>query len=184
MLDDDRLCRAALFPKFVGNAGVFDPEALLSFPQIEKTGIYVMSVASMFLAKSEEGVHAYGCATATAMNDRFERMNGRLPRPIDEEVHYLGYYEFTCGQLLSVSMSYYRIGCRWMPENGQDVHFQAEMYPKHTLGTHRERRNDRIAAVGMLYSRLKGPWRYISGKDELHRQQLEAIELPDRNMAD
>ncbi len=180
MFNGDAVCRAALYPKFITPAGIFDEEILLAFTEVQNTGNYAMSVASKFLCRSEDGVHIYGAAAADIANERFHARQGRPPEPIAEQVHYLGFYEFLYGDLIAIPMDYYSIHCNWLPENGLDVHFQAEFRPKAGAftGTKRERRNDRRAAVGLLAAKLLGPKRHLCEQDEAHRQTLEAIDLP------
>lgn len=176
MFDGDILCRAALYPKFINPEGVFDEEILLNFMNVKGTELYAMSVASKLLCRSENGVHDYGCKAAEGANDRFTRDNGRAPKPVTEEVHYLGFYEMTYGALTTLSMDHYEVRCYWKPENGLDMHFQAEFAPSGS-GSRKERRRDRQAAVGVLADRTFGPKRHIAKKDEPYRAALEAIDL-------
>lgn len=176
MFDDDTVCRAALYPKFINPEGVFDEEILLNFMNVKGTELYAMSVASKFLCRSEDGVHEYGCKAADGANERFARETGRAPKPVTEEVHYLGFYEMTYGALTKLAMEHYEVRCYWKPENGLDMHFQAEFVPSGT-GTKKERRRDRQAAVGALADRTFGPQRHIAKKDEPYRDMLEAIDL-------
>lgn len=178
MFDGDLACRAIHYPKFLGSTGVLDPEALLKFDNLQGTSNYAMSVASKFLCRKEAAVHAYGERAAESKNERFRRQTQREPQPLSEEVHYLGYYEFTAGALRGIPMEYYRLRLVWKPEDGEDVHFQAEMTEGRNSATKALRRNDRRAAIGLLYARLSGPKRYICAKDEIHRAELEAIDLP------
>lgn len=177
MFEGDAVCRAALYPKFISD-GVFDEEILLNFGEIEKTGVYALSVASRFICRTDAGVHSYGCNAAELANDRFRLKNGREPEPLKEEVHYLGYYEFLYGDLVTIPMEYYSIHCYWLPEHGQQMHFQAEFRPRGSEGSKKQRRTDRQAAVGLLAAKLYGPARHLSKKDEVNREALEAIELP------
>ncbi|CAD7023079.1 hypothetical protein REJC140_00086 [Pseudorhizobium endolithicum] len=178
MLDGDLLCRAALYPKFVTPEGIFDEEMLLTFMPLGEGESYALSVASHFLSRGNDGVHSYGCGAATIANERFVQKNQRAPSPVTEEVHYLGFYQFTRGQLMSIEMSYYSLRCFWKPEHGADMHFQVEFVPKGAQGTRKERRQDRRAAVGMLTGMLRGPHRHICQKDLPHKDALEAVDLP------
>lgn len=177
MLEGDYLCRAALYPKFM-NSEAFDHEMLLRFDDTMKTGTYAMSVASLFLAKNDMGVHGYGCRAAKIANERLYEKLQRPPEPLKEEIHYLGYYKFTYGDLSTLPMEYYRLNCFWKVEHGEDVHFQAEMAPNGADSTKAKRKLDRLAAVGVLYHRLVGPSRYTDPKDEGYREVLEAVNLP------
>lgn len=173
------LCRAALYPKFL-HGPVFDEQLLLQFTEVGDTQVYAMSVASKLICRTEDGVHSYGSSAADIMNGRFREKNGRDPEPVTEEVHYVGYYSVTFEDLISVRMEYYRVDCRWLPEHGQLMHYQAEFKPNGRGGTKRERRNDRLTAAGVMADKIWGPTRHICQKDEPHRKALEAIDLPDR----
>jgi len=178
MLTGDAVCRAALYPKFITPSGVFDEEALLNFAGIKGTEVYALSVASKFICRSDNGVHEYGVTAAEIANARFREKNGRSPEPIDEEVHYVGFYEFLYGDLIAIEMTHYAVHCYWLPENGLHMHFQAEFRPNGRTGSAREKRTDRRAAVGILATMLRGPKKHISMKDEPYREALEAIDLP------
>jgi hypothetical protein len=180
MFNGDAVCRAALYPKFVTPAGIFDEEALLIFAEIPDGGVYAMSVASKFLCRNDDGVHTYGSNAADIANERLRARLNRPPQPINEQVHYVGFYEFLYGDFKCIAMNHYSVHCDWLPEHGQDVHFQAEFRPKTTAAesTKKQRREDRRAAIGVLAARLRGPARHICEKDEPHREALESIDLP------
>lgn len=181
MFDKDIVCRAALYPKFISStSGVFDEEALLVFSKNASGQMYALSVASQFLSGGVDGVHSYGCRAADIANSRFQEKHQRPPKPLTEEVHYLGHYDLEYGQIASVGMEYYTIMCRWAPEHGMSEHFQIEFHQR--LGvpsTPKERRRDRTAAIGILASFLAGPNRHLSEKDQVHEEALAAIELPE-----
>ncbi|MBB3393268.1 arginine utilization protein RocB [Rhizobium sp. BK275] len=178
MFDGDLVCRAVHYPKFITPAGIFDEELLLKFDSQPDGTTYAMSVASKFLCRNSEGVHGYGAIAATSKNERFRERHNRDPEPLTEEVHYLGFYEFTAGAARAIPMTHYSVSCVWKPEAGQDVHFQIEMRQTVANGTKAQRRNDRRAAIGVLFANLYGPMRHICPQDEQHRDALEAIDLP------
>lgn len=177
MFDGDVVCRAALYPKFITPSGVFDPESLLHFQSSKNKTAYSLSVASKFICRSDDGVHAYGEHAASIANRRFQDKNGREPSPVTEKVHYLGFYELYCGDIRGLNLEYYNANCYWLPENGADCHFQVDLVET-KQGTKSDKRADRRAAVGALYDRLWGPKKFISAEDDEHREELEKIDLP------
>ncbi len=177
MFDGDLICRAALYPKFVTPDGTFDPESLLRLQSSKNDTVYSLSVASKFLCRDAEGVHTYGRGAAKVANDRFIEIHSRPPSPVTEQVHYLGYYELFCGDVRSLKMQYYKPRCYWLPEHGSDAHFQVD-FDLCGEGTKKERRQDRRAAIGILFDRMWGPERHICPDDEPHRAALEAVDLP------
>ena len=179
MLKKDILCRAALYPKFVTPDGVFDPEKLLSLHP-ENDQKYSMSVASKFMCRNDAGVHGYGCRAADLANERFVRDNGRDPEPFNEQIHYLGYYEFYFADIELLPLEYYNAYCHWKPENGLEMHFQIDLEQNAKQSSKKQRRDDRRAAIGILFDCVSGPRRHIRESDEPHRDLLELVDLPDR----
>ncbi|MFC5038047.1 hypothetical protein [Tianweitania sediminis] len=179
MQRDDVLCRAALFPRFIKD-GVFDIETLMRFSTVEEDSHYAMSVGSKFLLRTSDGVHNYGCAAAQIANDNFREKNGRDPEPLNEAVHYLGFYELPFHSIKDVRgrLTNHHLSVRWVPEHGQDAHFQVELWKTVPAGA-RQLRRDRVAARGFLSAYLTGfPERHVCNSDRSIASILNALELP------
>lgn len=162
MLNGDKLCRSALYPRCAKN-GVFDEAALLQFSDVNRDGkTFALSLASRFILKTVDEAHGYGRRTATRANDGIKQRNGGEDPNEDERVHYLGFYDMYYGDLQKVSLEHYRSNVRWYLENGEQAHFQMEWHLQTTLApgnrTDKALRKDRSIARTVMASFLIGPF--------------------------
>ncbi|MDL2403250.1 hypothetical protein [Rhizobium mayense] len=180
MLDIFTVCRAAHYPKFL-RSGVFDEEALLQFDKMQDGRTYAMSVASRLICRTDGNIHKYGRDAADKKNQRFAAAKGRAPTPTTEETYYVGFYEFSYNELISIKMDYYFVECHWEPEHGQVCHYQVEFRRTRdsdvTTTTKIGLQQDRQAATNAIFSLLHGPVRYIDERYEELKDWLEQIEL-------
>lgn len=154
MLPDDVLCRAASYPKAF-KAGVFDIEQFFRFDEEHGGGgAYAISVASKFLLRCDEAVHAYGQSIADLQNQRSGAANGQEP---DRRVRYLAFYEGKCSIVSEIAMKHYTLVVRYRPVTRGDAHFQIEMWPTRSTSTKKERRTDRGDAARAIATQFSGP---------------------------
>lgn len=175
------LCRSILFPK-CAREGRFDPLALLLLNKVDNEGaVYALSLASKFVLRGEDGVHGYGIRTAARINEAYEMRNGGPPTD-KKKTFYLGFYDALKHEYLSISSEHYNISLRYRLEHGERAHFQLELTNKGLLGTgkanDKTRRDDRIAAMEQLLTKLQGPIRCNSAQNDDLPQELKELELP------
>ncbi|MEQ9241223.1 hypothetical protein [Roseovarius indicus] len=158
MLDYDVICRAAVFPRVLGN-GVFDDEQFLNFASVGKEKrVYVTSVFSEHLSRNIANVHKFGEAVASAGNARLaERNDGVVPA--DKKNVYLGFYKIYYCNVVKVRIDHYALTVRWRPENDCEAHFQIEMWQTSTTANSGQRRRARTAAILEMAKSLFGPFR-------------------------
>lgn len=181
MFDQDLLCRAALYPKFAP-AGVFDEAAFLSLHKIEDGLWYAMSLASRYLLRTEEGAHGYGRRSANVANAAYRALKGHDPDPLVDKVYYLGFYDLPYWRLSTLPLECYRVEVRWLPEHGEDSHFQLELHrTNHETGkvADKRRRRDRTAALVILAMCLWGPRKYDPSLEDNYPDDLTSAILPD-----
>jgi hypothetical protein len=153
---NDIICRVAVFPRML-REGVFDDEQFLNFSSIDaQKTVYVTSVVSQFIIRTEHAVHKYGEDVAAAGNQRVRSQNsGELPE--DKHQFYLGFYRLKYSGVIGVVMDHYDLYVKWRPENNCDAHFQIEMWQRSKAGNKGEKRRDRQAAVNSIAKSLNGP---------------------------
>ncbi|PQZ51913.1 hypothetical protein CQ052_05100 [Ochrobactrum sp. MYb15] len=178
MFNGDIVCRSALFPRFLAN-GVFDENLLLDVTSNTDKSVYSISVGSRFILRDDNGAHRYGIRAAKLGNERFLRQKGRHPEPLVEKVHYVGFYDLICGDVRSVQMRFYRLGIVWKPEHGNDAHFQVDFTRNNVNATKKELRDERLFAISIIATFLKGPFRAIDPEEVDLIDELMKIELPE-----
>ncbi len=182
MLNNDLLCRFAVYPKFLKES-VFDDEQLLNFRSVDKRKkIYVLSVVSEYLCRDEKRIHEFGEKTANVQNNRNPSSNiAELPRVMRS--YYLGYYQLRYKDVINISMQYYRIGVKYCPQDDCDTHFHIEMHQSlsHDGATRRQKQHDRIYAVNEMAKHLEGPRKPDVSK-ESYRIELMKI-LPEKHFS-
>lgn len=153
--------RCAIYPKFIRDRDAFDPEQAFQFSELKihsldgskpkGTGIYALSLASEYLAPGPDAVHTYGQSAAQEQNKSFEARKGELPDPMSL---YIGFFQFDGSDFFSYIPLLHQLIVRWLPEHGQDCHFQIEACVL-DKGTKAERRDERAKLSRHLWSNSK-----------------------------
>lgn len=176
MQPNDTVCRSAAYPKFV-RSEVFDEEQLFNFTSDKDQKVYACSVASRFLLRTDDGVHAYGRAYAHGVNARNAEKLGHHASPSQLCV-YLGFYSLRYRTVISVQMTFYRVFVKWRPEKECDAHFQIEFVQLSKDGTKANRRNDRSAAINQLFAGSIGPVVCpVAARDETLSEYFELLPM-------
>lgn len=125
-LMNDVFCRAAVFPRCLSNDDRITNSSLIKFSGrgLDPRGL---SLASKYLCRTEEGVHDYGQKVAIAGNNRILECGHELND--ENENIYLGFYSFLKGDFLEISSSLVTLRLYWKSENGEERHFQVDIYP-------------------------------------------------------
>lgn len=126
LLPNDIFCRAAVYPK-CWEKGEFSNASFLKFSG-KNTNVRSLSLASKYLCRTDCGVHDYGKKVADAGNKRILDSN----TPIDQENEniYLGFYSILRKNILELYSDFVDLRLYWKEENGDDRHFQLDIYPK------------------------------------------------------
>ncbi len=156
MQTNDKVCRVAVFPRFLKD-GIFKDDQLLNFESLDKKkNVYALSVVSKWLLRTDEAVHEFGESVAKAGNTRLQiNNNGTIPE--NRQQFYLAFYHMMYGDVVRLEMKFYSLKVKWCPENNCEAHFQIEMWQSSSIGTKGERRRDRTLAIKELSKSLKGP---------------------------
>lgn len=175
------LCRSILHPKCVHD-GQFDPLAFLLLNRFGPTNTdYALSLASRFVLKDEDGAHSYGSRTAVRINEAYAIRHGNAPDQ-NSTTYYLGFYDGTKEEFLSIQSEHYDVSIRYRLEHGERAHFQLELTNRGILGTgkanDRIRRSDRATTMDQLLDKLVGPARDGGALNDDTPKEIRDFVLP------
>ncbi|RUV02373.1 MULTISPECIES: hypothetical protein [unclassified Mesorhizobium] len=179
------VARCAIFPQFSkeGEPGSFAFEKLFYFrePKAKTTPkTWLLSVGWRAKLPTEGDVHAYGCRTAANSNQRRAeeaQKKGQAIVPLEDTVHYVGYYEFPVSAAAGAANDVYEVYAENSPEMGEDAHCHVVFREKTDLPKDPPKSARRTKIVDAIWRRSSGPRKHICAADEAHRAFLEAIPL-------
>lgn len=173
----DLFCRSVFFPSIALKHDFFSDEVLMQFDAADDES-YGLSVASRCMLVDEAGAHGYGCRTSDKKNERFERENGRKPNPEDEQRFYVGFYDLRPAYFSHIKLDHYSMSLRWVPEEGEDAHFEVRLDRVAGDFTDKKLKRDRKLARQLLSMCLIGPHRHVCEADKSKAATLDAVFLP------
>lgn len=156
MQSHDIICRVAVYPRFIKES-VFDIEQFLTPGPLDKQkSVYVLSVVSKWLLKTDMAVHDYGESVAKAGNDRLNlKYNCIVPDNLKQ--YYLAFYQLRICDVVCVNLKFYSIHVKWSPIIECNEHFHIEMRQLSHQCTKVEKRRDRTKAIYKIARKLNGP---------------------------
>ncbi|UCI06279.1 hypothetical protein [Mesorhizobium sp. B1-1-8] len=102
---------------------------------------------------------------------------GQAIVPLQDTVHYLGYYEFPVSAAVDAANDVYDAYAEHAPEMGENAHSHIVFREKTDLPKNPPKSARRTEIVDAIWRRSKGPVRHICPVDEPHRSYLEKIPL-------
>jgi hypothetical protein len=178
MLPGDLLCRAAVHPRLKKeNREHFDTDAFLKFAEFDLGQLWKLSLASFWLCRSEKGVHEFGLRVASSGNARkLEKLAkpGATLKPHVPDT-YLGYYSGHFCYIGAIKTMYYKSEVRWVPEDGEDCHFELQLSLRVAFETAKVRdyRSDMRTARTQLADILFGPIRLPNPTNDMTLADLQ-----------
>ncbi|TIO52981.1 MAG: hypothetical protein E5X80_04975 [Mesorhizobium sp.] len=179
------VARCAIFPQFSSpqDRESFAYDRLLYFrePEVKTTPkTWLLSVGWRAKLPTEAEVHGYGCRTAANSNERRAEdaaQKGRTIVPLQDTVHYLGYYEFPVSAAEGAANDVYDVYAEHAPEMGEDAHSHIVFREKTELEKNPPKSVRRTAIIDAIWRRSTGPKKHLCPIDEPHRAYLETVPL-------
>jgi hypothetical protein len=178
----DTVARCAIDPQFRENhsAGApFDEKRLLYFRQDKQNRrVHQLSVGWRALLPNESDVHQFGCRTAANQNRRRGEKLKRIPQPLVEAAHYLGYYDIAVADALSAANEIYDVRITNIVEEGEVAHCNFDLVERENIDQNAHKSAYKTKIVVQLWRAASGPARHICEHDQAYRDILSAVHLP------